>query len=376
VRTILGNNTFRRRVLTAIGAGALLALTPHCADDEEDITCASQVPHQSCVPLGQAMCTDGGFFGEVGAAGSGEPATCPTALEAQECFGFYAHITDQPPMQNGQQCCYIAAGGGCLGGRPFTVEGVARTASPVARSDWSQSLELEHPTPIDTTDAAVIARGWLEDALAEHASVASFARFTLELLALGAPSDLVLAAQQAGLDEVRHAQVCFALASRYADSPMGPGALETHGSLATPDLASFAARTVREGCSGETIAALVVAEQARCAADPALRRALESLARDEASHAELAWKAVRWALDQGGAPVRAAVAQAFEDASRPIAAAHASDEADLRRHGRLRAVDSAAIAARATAEVIDPCAQALLDVCIPGASTMKILHPV
>jgi hypothetical protein len=37
-------------------------------------------------------------------------------------------------------------------------------------------------------------------ALFQHASVASFARFSLELLALGAPPDLVAAAHAAALD--------------------------------------------------------------------------------------------------------------------------------------------------------------------------------
>jgi hypothetical protein len=46
----------------------------------------------------------------------------------------------------------------------------------------------------------------------EHASVAAFARFTLDLLALGAPADLVQSAQQALGDEIAHAELCFGLA--------------------------------------------------------------------------------------------------------------------------------------------------------------------
>ncbi|HEX2872515.1 MAG TPA: ferritin-like domain-containing protein [Polyangiaceae bacterium] len=212
----------------------------------------------------------------------------------------------------------------------------------------------------DAADAAVIARGWLEDAFAEHASIASFARFTLDLLALGAPSDLVLGAQRAGLDEVRHARLCFGLAARYSGESVGPGALEIQGALDAPDLGSFAARTVREGCVGETIAALNVAEQARWATDPALRRALEGVARDEANHAELAWRAVRWAVAQGNASVRGAVARAFDEAMRSVAATRSRAEPDLRGHGRLRSVDQDQVKARALIDVVGPCAQALL----------------
>lgn len=50
---------------------------------------------------------------------------------------------------------------------------------------------------------------WSADALAEHTSIASFARFTLQLLALDAPSDLLSRSQQAGKDEMEHARLCF-----------------------------------------------------------------------------------------------------------------------------------------------------------------------
>jgi hypothetical protein len=240
-------------------------------------------------------------------------------------------------------------------------------AGVVAGNDWSMSLAFDEATG-DPSHAAILARGWLDDALAEHASIASFARFTLELLALGAPSDMVLAAQRAGLDEVRHARTCFALASRYAGKPAQPGALETESALRAADLVDFAYRTVLEGCVGETIAALIVAEQARSATQPALRRALERIARDEERHAELAWQAVRWALDRGGVPVHAAVARAFYDALRPAALPGLQAEPDLRRHGRLRLADVAEVRARGLREIIGPCAQALLATTVKSAT--------
>ena len=39
---------------------------------------------------------------------------------------------------------------------------------------------------------ALLAEAWTTDALHEHASIASSARFSLELMAAGAPADLVL----------------------------------------------------------------------------------------------------------------------------------------------------------------------------------------
>jgi cell division septum initiation protein DivIVA len=120
-------------------------------------------------------------------------------------------------------------------------------------------------------------------------------------------------------------------------------------------LAAATAAAVREGCVNETIAALTASEQARAATDPALRAILERIARDEADHAELAWRFVDWALRAGGEPVRAAVASGL----RPLrfASSTAPQEADLRASGRLTAAERQAIAESSWNEVILPCAE-------------------
>ena len=66
---------------------------------------------------------------------------------------------------------------------------------------------------------------WLRAALLEHASIASFARFSLELLRYGAPPELVVGAHRAALDEVAHARLAFALASSWSGRDLGPGAM-------------------------------------------------------------------------------------------------------------------------------------------------------
>jgi hypothetical protein len=207
-----------------------------------------------------------------------------------------------------------------------------------------------------------LADGWLQAALAEHASVASFARFTLQLLAIGAPADLVEAAQRAGLDEVDHARRSFRLASRYAGTPLGPGPLPLHGDLLGPlDLAALAAAATREGCVGETLSALEAAEALEGATDPEVREALAAIAADEARHAELSWAFVRWCL--GVAPVHAAVRRALEEALAaqvPVPPTD-PDEATLRAHGRLSDRCRARVHARGLAEVVGPAARALLD---------------
>ena len=101
-------------------------------------------------------------------------------------------------------------------------------------------------------------------------------------------------------------------------------------------LVALACDTFREGCVGETIAALTALRGRRGCTAEAADAALAAIAADETRHAELAWATVAWAVDVGGREVAEAVravaaelrAAAFVD--EPLAV-----EADLRRFGRL-----------------------------------------
>jgi hypothetical protein len=239
--------------------------------------------------------------------------------------------------------------------RPFLVGASLRSAPPAARDDWA-----DRAPPIDLAPDVrrALAAAWLKDALEEHASVAAFARFTIQALSVGAPPDLVEDAQRASLDEVRHARTCFALARRYGAADAGPGPLAVADALGETSLAGLAALTAEEGCVGETLGALLADEQARVAADPYVKRALERIARDERRHAELAWRFVAWACRTGGAPVVDAVSRAIASA---VAATRAvvvrplqTDVALWHAHGRLSCAESKAVAERGIASLVLP----------------------
>ena len=87
---------------------------------------------------------------------------------------------------------------------------------------------------------------------------------------------------------------------------------------------------VREGCVAETLGALIAAERAREADSGFLKSALHRIANDEARHAVLAWRTVKWALERGGDEVREAVMSAFAEELHPLEPARAT----LRRGGR------------------------------------------
>jgi hypothetical protein len=154
-----------------------------------------------------------------------------------------------------------------------------------------------------------VAAQWRENARTEHASVAAFARHTLELLALGAPPALVAAAQRDALDEVRHAELCFALARAFDGREEGPGAFRAGarpGGAARPRalaLAALAVDSLVDGALHEGASARLVAKLARRCEEPAVASVLKAIAADEGRHAAHAWDVVRWCAAEGGEPV-------------------------------------------------------------------------
>jgi hypothetical protein len=298
------------------------------------------------------------------------PATCAAYTEA--CIlstytcGFSQggmSIACGPVNEIQGQCCYVIEGD-CAVGRPFTVSGRARLATLVPGAGWGASLAPDL-SGLDRATRAALADAWGQEALFEHASIASFARFVMQLLALGAPADLVLAAQRALVEEHAHARTCFGLASAYAGVALAPGALPIEGGLdesggATAIVESLA----REGCVAETVAALQARRACDEARDPVVKAALEAIAAEETEHAALAWRALAWALERGSDAMRAAVARVFADAEAHVALGAVThlvgDEAAMRAHGYLPVEERRALAREALGRVVGPAASALL----------------
>ncbi len=330
---------------------------PGCGDDTNPVMqlCFDPATVDVAFPLDAGPTTNG----------------CPTSSsgELQEALNASGHgqpfkwIVSAGPTIQGTECCYTAQADNCIGGRPFLVDGHPLVAPGQRGEDgWTSSGDrLPDTRGLSAELCAELADAWTRDGLFEHASVASFARFSLELLATGAPAELVELAHRAALDEVRHARLCLSLAGAYAGAPVGVGPLPLGGSVEVEsDLASMAARAAREGCIGETVAAVLAAEQLARATDPVVRRTLEIIAADEARHAELAFRAVAWAMRVGGAPVRAAVAAVLEPLEGDADTGAPRREGPLDHHGRLEAEEQRRVAAQAMAEVVRPAARTLL----------------
>ncbi len=251
-------------------------------------------------------------------------------------------------------------------GRPFLVLGASCRAEAEGRSDWVLCAPPDGLVTLDRSTREALAAHWTEMGLMEHASVAAFARFAFDLMALGAPADLLEATQEALGDEIRHARLCFGLASAYGERSIGPGPLAVRHALAEQTPAAIVSTAFLEACVGETCAAIEAAEAASRATDPRVAAVLHQIAADETRHAELGFRFVKWALDALGPEVRAAVEQAMTRAATRGEPLHGrkgreAPERDLMAgHGLLPVALRVAVREAALREVVLPCARALL----------------
>jgi hypothetical protein len=373
------SHTLRARLALALGLALLVPLTN--APDTAVATTTSEPSDAYCRPAAATTTTDTGAapVGTDGSGGLPAPDCAPAGFVEVEAIGQAADggcavtaLIGEGVYDPGTgSCCYPAttscggSGGsdkfvhcGCYG-RPLVVAEQVVAAAPARRADWGAAGPRPVTSGLDADQRERLAAYWLDNARAEHSSVAGFARLVLDLLAVGAPAALVDRAQVAGADELRHARACYALAGAYAGVAWGPAGLRSAPIPLTGDLVALAVATAREGCVGETIAAHLAAELAARATDPAVRRVLTDIAREEADHAELSWAILSWALRVGGDPVRAAVAAVFADPPTLPADDTPADPA-LAAHGLVGAEEKARICEEGWREVVASVAGALL----------------
>jgi hypothetical protein len=245
-----------------------------------------------------------------------------------------------------------------------------RSAAHRERRDWNRSQraaahsstpmaskgqpEVLHPSTRD-----MLAKVWLQDAREEHASIAAFARWTLLMLSVGAPPEMIRDSQRASLDEIEHATACFSIARHYGAGDVGPDNLDLTNSLESLSLAEIASLTAEEGCVGETLGVALAMEQLRGCEVPMVRAELERLVRDEKRHAALAWRFVAWAIARGGESVANAVTQAIEHAidatlEAPLLTYAVIDVDEWHRHGRVTCVEAREIVREAVSRVVRP----------------------
>ncbi len=170
--------------------------------------------------------------------------------------------------------------GVCVGRRPAGLQCGTASARPVSGS--------ASPALSSTS----VGQFFADVARLERGAVSAFRVIAAELAALGAPLYLRRAALRAARDEVRHGDLITRLARRHGVEPP----LEHIEARPLRSLFAFALDNVIEGCVRETYGAACARYQATRARDADVRDILDSVARDEARHAELSWQMHEWAL--------------------------------------------------------------------------------
>ncbi len=296
-----------------------------------------------------------------------EAGPCPDAADALPFFPpSCASISSvQSACVGGEvgACCYNVTAECICVGRPFLVDRRPRAAAARRADDrgWRGDDGPDaRDLPRETRDA--LAAAFTRDALGEHASIASFARFALELMAVGAPADLVGDAQRAGARRGEARADRLRPRERVRRCPRRPRRVPLRGGRAADGPGLVRARRGRRGLRPrDRRRPRRRRPRARSATDARVAALTASIAEDEARHAELAWRTMAWVLRAGREAVAdvafAALAGAARDARAPGRAP--GSRHDLRAFGVLDAEATRAIVEAGIAGVVEPCARAL-----------------
>jgi hypothetical protein len=157
-----------------------------------------------------------------------------------------------------------------------------------------------------------LGREWTNRALGEHASIASFAAFTLALMSNQAPPDLIRDSLTAAQDELRHAKISFEIASMLlSQTPSDSIAIVEPTALPPSELkfgnnmTELALGTAQEGCVDETLSAIEMAVEydefigsgdgnGDLATEVLIMETIKTIAMEEGNHSAVAWRTVKW----------------------------------------------------------------------------------
>lgn len=208
-------------------------------------------------------------------------------------------------------------------GRPFRLRSKCLLAAPQERHDWCSGLQPSTEN-LPTDIRSVLSQAWLEIAAAEYASVATFSKLSLQLMALGAPPNLLSACHQAALDEIEHARCCYSLASVYGAQALGPSSFTALNGvqLEKVSLEQLALESLQDGCLMEGYFAAYLDAASREALDPELKASLLRMSQDEARHAQLAWDILSWCLNSQNSNVASAIRKALANLPKNLQIEH------------------------------------------------------
>ncbi len=184
--------------------------------------------------------------------------------------------------------------------------------------EWVAAEDFD-ASALPLAERAGLAAEWRDNGCKEHASVAAFAQLALDLMAVGAPPELIASVQRDSLDEIGHAGSCFAIARALDGKAVSPAPFPDARTqrwlcrrVQRVALTQIALDALVDGVLNEGIAARLLATLSTRCESVQLASILRKMAADESRHAAHSWDVVRFCLDRGGPVVAAALRGALD----------------------------------------------------------------
>lgn len=212
---------------------------------------------------------------------------------------------------------YTIAAATVIEGRALHVDGCEEpVAADLIFDMQKRRLSRSHSAQrIDEATRQRIMMHWARATSTECASIPAFLALARDLRRASAPDNLVRAALRAAREEAVHTALCTNLVNAQTDvqmraaMPKTPAA--TDASLEAM-LERLATEAFWDGCVGEGAAATSAEQSGAKIRDAATRLAQQTIARDEAGHAELSRDILAFCLSTGGRRVRNALGESLE----------------------------------------------------------------
>ncbi len=204
-----------------------------------------------------------------------------------------------------------------LSGTPLEAEYHRLMRRRVAPIPWAESTAAS----LTPAERARLAATWMRRSEAEYLAISTFSVLAIDLVAAMAPADVISLCLRAGIDEIRHAEMCVRMAQIYSGEQKlpPPGMSSLPDDPERPKLHQALANTMLVSCVSETYATTVLSATRELTVDPTALAVLTSIYSDEVMHARLGWSYLRYAIELGGQGVIDAAAAMLPRALRGVA---------------------------------------------------------
>ena len=250
-----------------------------------------------------------------------------------------------------------------LSGTPLEAEHHRLMRRRTVAIPWAASTAAQ----LGEAERARLAATWMRRSEAEYLAVSTFSVLAIDLVAARAPADVLSLCLRAGIDEVRHAEMCLRMAQIYSGKQHlpPPGMSSLPDDPARPKLHQALANTLLVSCVSETYATTVLSATRDLTEDPTALAVLTSIYSDEVMHARLGWSYMRHAIEVGGQGVIDAAAAMIPRALRGVANVVERERPigevtdAVRAHGLMTPAEERVIYATCVREVLVPGFEAL-----------------